>query len=155
MSIEMENPETLVGKIDAAWNYVTQIRLAMSVGDMKRVLFAQTEASRLLSLAMDEAGENEYDGPGLIRDERRRQIVEKGRTPEHDDDLAMRELVSAAIAYASGDGDLWPWGDESWKPSKDDKRNLVKAGALIAAEIDRLQRIEMREIENDNDNGPN
>jgi len=34
---------------------------------------------------------------------------------------------------------LWPWGKEWWKPS-DRRRDLVKAGALIAAEIDRLDR---------------
>lgn len=32
-----------------------------------------------------------------------------------------------------------PWDNEWWKPSPDDrKRELVKAGALIAAAIDRL-----------------
>jgi hypothetical protein len=36
----------------------------------------------------------------------------------------------------------WPkeWNVDWWKPSDDPIRNLVKAGALIAAEIDRLQR---------------
>ena len=36
----------------------------------------------------------------------------------------------------------WPssWNTSWWKPSADPIRNLVKAGALIAAEIDRLQR---------------
>jgi hypothetical protein len=34
----------------------------------------------------------------------------------------------------------WPWDASWWKPSNDPVRNLVKAGALIAAEIDRLQR---------------
>lgn len=34
----------------------------------------------------------------------------------------------------------WPWHSSWWKPSDDPIRNLVKAGALIAAEIDRLQR---------------
>lgn len=36
---------------------------------------------------------------------------------------------------------LWPWAPEWWKPVPQDRvRELVKAGALIAAEIDRLQR---------------
>lgn len=36
---------------------------------------------------------------------------------------------------------LWPWDAEWWKPVPQDRvRELVKAGALIAAEIDRLQR---------------
>jgi len=35
----------------------------------------------------------------------------------------------------------WPWEPQSWKPTPNDRvRELVKAGALIAAEIDRLQR---------------
>jgi hypothetical protein len=38
----------------------------------------------------------------------------------------------------------WPWNDDDWKPSPDPIRNLVKAGALIAAEIDRLQGAERR-----------
>ena len=33
---------------------------------------------------------------------------------------------------------LWPWAQDFWKP-KDQLRNLVMAGALIAAAIDRLQ----------------
>lgn len=36
---------------------------------------------------------------------------------------------------------LWPWDAEWWKPCPEDRiRELIKAGALIAAEIDRLQR---------------
>jgi hypothetical protein len=35
----------------------------------------------------------------------------------------------------------WPWDEEWLKLSPDPIRNLVKAGALIAAEIDRLQRL--------------
>jgi hypothetical protein len=36
----------------------------------------------------------------------------------------------------------FPWDYKWWKPSKDPIKNLVKAGALIAAEIDRLQNSE-------------
>ena len=33
----------------------------------------------------------------------------------------------------------WPWNVVWWKPTPDDRiRELAKAGALIAAEIDRL-----------------
>lgn len=35
----------------------------------------------------------------------------------------------------------WPFDASWWKPSNDPIRNLIKAGALIAAEIDRLQRL--------------
>jgi hypothetical protein len=36
----------------------------------------------------------------------------------------------------------WPWFQERWKPTPDNRiRELVKAGALIAAEIDRMLRL--------------
>ena len=34
----------------------------------------------------------------------------------------------------------WPWEPASFKPQDGQIRNLVKSGALIAAEIERLQR---------------
>lgn len=89
-------------------------------------------------------------GVSLIAAERHRVITAEGYTPEHDDGHAYGELVDAAIQYAdaANGGDLRadgalpevPWGDEWFKPSDDPIRNLVKAGALIAAEIDRLLR---------------
>lgn len=62
MSIEMENPKGLVELIDAAWNHVEQIRIAMTIGDIKHANVCQNEASRLLSLAMQEAEEYTYLG---------------------------------------------------------------------------------------------
>ena len=87
-------------------------------------------------------------GIELIADERQRQITAEGWTPEHDDQHTESELLQAAICYAENGSNLelgacdvpWPWGENDWKPSQDNIRNLVKAGALIAAEIDRLQR---------------
>ena len=94
-------------------------------------------------------------GIDLIMTERIRQIEQEGWTPEHDDEHDAGELAAAGAAYAmnaadqlhpysQGDGcneqpPCWPWDDEWWKP-KDPLRDLVRAGALIAAEIDRLQR---------------
>jgi hypothetical protein len=93
-------------------------------------------------------------GVELIAEERQRQIAVEGWTPEHDNEHDMGEMIGAAITYsahalgivseeeipnADTDG-YWPWEDRWWKPSPDPIRNLVKAGALIAAEIDRLQR---------------
>lgn len=92
------------------------------------------------------------DGIELIAAERQRQIAVEGWTPEHDDSHDLGEMVIAAWAYAQcainiirghkADRipDWWPWAVKWWKPSSDPIRNLVKAGALIAAEIDRLQR---------------
>lgn len=48
MSINLKNPETVLEKVDAAFNYVCQIRLAFMVGDTDRVLTALDEAERLL-----------------------------------------------------------------------------------------------------------
>lgn len=59
MSIEMENPQTLPELIDAAWNYVEQIRLASMVGDKARMELAINEASRLLSVAIEKAQEDQ------------------------------------------------------------------------------------------------
>jgi hypothetical protein len=45
----------------------------------------------------------------------------------------MAEVDAARIKHAV------PWGESWWKPTPEDRvRELVKAGALIAAEIDRL-----------------
>jgi hypothetical protein len=98
----------------------------------------------------------------LIAAERERQKTVEGWTPEHDDAHVGGELSWAAACYTNvgsavirgavaeefpadmmiDHGD-WPgdWDASWWKPSDDPIRNLVKAGALIAAEIDRLQRL--------------
>lgn len=104
-------------------------------------------------------------GIELIADERRRQVEVEGWTPEHDDEHGEGDIAAAASAYAlfasltplrresrrlhdeDGVPDMWPWALRWWKPGADDSnasriRELVKAGALIAAEIDRLQRQE-------------
>jgi hypothetical protein len=95
-----------------------------------------------------------------IADERQRQITQEGWTKEHDHKHSLGELADAAACYADmagaqargatvaelrdayteGWGSLdWPWEPEWFKPTDDPIRNLEKAGALIAAEIDRLQ----------------
>lgn len=97
-------------------------------------------------------------GVQLISDERKRQIEEEGWTPGHDDEHGVGDLACAAIAYTyegiARQGEWtnfcrvprgqvpkdWPWAAGWWKPKEDPVRNLVIAGALIAAEIDKLQR---------------
>lgn len=78
--------------------------------------------------------------------ERRRQIEAEGWTPEHDDAYGGPDLAAAAACYAIGSDEiaykgrpLWPWKENWWKPSGY-RRDLVKAGALILAEIERLDR---------------
>lgn len=92
----------------------------------------------------------EKGGAAMIAAERARQQSEEGWTPEHDDEHDAGELARAAEAYLFRYDDgaratmpgMWParWHSRYWKPSDDPVRNLVKAGALIAAEIDRLLR---------------
>lgn len=89
-------------------------------------------------------------GAELISAERVRQIVSEGHTPEHDQTHQDGSLAAAGVAYATTaivqlwrpdlpTGEVpksWPFDPEEWKP-QDAVRNLVRAGALIAAEIDR------------------
>lgn len=88
-------------------------------------------------------------GAQLIEEERARQIRDERFTERHDSGHEDGELARAAAAYAtpepyreyvlSGRPVLWPWELNWWKPTPNDRvRELVKAGALIAAEIDRL-----------------
>jgi hypothetical protein len=90
------------------------------------------------------------NGAELIAAERQRQIDVEGWTPEHDDLHSAGELQQAARCYMSSRAGTyfldhvpssWPWDYDWWKPSDDPIRNLTKAGALIAAEIDRLNRL--------------
>lgn len=85
-----------------------------------------------------------------ITAERRRQIEAEGWSIEHDDKHANGEMAGAAACYAltstpkhwgapHAAKTFWPWDEAWWKPS-DPRRDLVKAGALIVAEIERLDR---------------
>ena len=89
----------------------------------------------------------------LITEERKRQIEKEGWTIEHDDMYDDDQLANAAASYAlchfqRGDfgwesPQFWPFQSKWWKPTPDDRiRELVKSGALIVAEIERLQRKE-------------
>lgn len=103
-----------------------------------------------------------------IAAERRRQSDVEGYDRAHDDEHKDGSLAAAAACFAlpspevgsratmeyPGRGEcdvqvihegiplLWPasWHPRYWKP-KDRRRNLVRAGALILAEIERLDRI--------------
>jgi hypothetical protein len=74
-----------------------------------------------------------------IAAERERQISAEGWTPEHDDAHDDGALAKAAACYARGSRQYWPWARVWWKP-RDKRANLVRAGALIVAEIERLDR---------------
>lgn len=87
-----------------------------------------------------------------IESERQRQVHVEDWSPEHDDEHIVGELSRAAACYAlegttqdSAVMRYWPWSPNWWKPS-DRRRNLVKAGALIVAEIERLDRAASKQI---------
>lgn len=73
--------------------------------------------------------------------ERERQVTEEGWSEAHDDGHTDNELALAAACYAIGNAALWPWSLSWWKPAGR-RRDLVKAAALIIAEIERLDRAE-------------
>jgi len=101
-----------------------------------------------------------------IAAERQRQRDVEGWTLYHDDEHTDRSLAAAAAAYAyhaslddagrrtTADAEskpgyfsilkgLWPrsWDWQYWKP-KNRRRDLVRAGALIVAELERMNRME-------------
>lgn len=97
-----------------------------------------------------------------IAAERRRQVEAERWTEAHDDEHHDGSLAAAAACYAfmaSTGGEtkpaprgcfsivqlMWPrsWSWGWWKP-KDPRRDLVRAGALIVAEIERLDRAAAR-----------
>lgn len=75
--------------------------------------------------------------------ERARQVGVEGWTLEHDDTHRHHEMAGAAACYALGSKLNWPatWDGRWWKPSPDRRRNLVKAAALLVAEIERIDRM--------------
>ncbi len=78
--------------------------------------------------------------------ERKRQVTAEGWTAERDDGYQNSELADAAACYAIHAHNQgfstpahWPWSQDWWKQTSP-RRDLVKAGALILAEIERLDR---------------
>ena len=98
-----------------------------------------------------------------VIDERLRQQNAEGWSLEHDDAHSAGEMAAAAATYAYSTTlsdrhrqyvsgiysiensanlrELWPasWSKSWWKPT-DRRRDLVKAAALLIAEIERLDR---------------
>lgn len=97
-------------------------------------------------------------GAETIENERKRQIEKEGWTEEHDAEHNNQELIKAAKCYIEANLYRaipskppidWPWDIQYWKAecNSESINNLRKAGALIAAEIDRLNK--KREFEVD------
>ena len=92
-----------------------------------------------------------------VEAERHRQVFEEGFIEQHDDLHDKGEMARAAAAYAIHSARFrdanekeyrikaahpeWPWSRQWWKP-KDRRRDLIRAAALIIAEIERLDRMQ-------------
>lgn len=89
-----------------------------------------------------------------VQAERRRQVETEGFDASHDNMATKGQIARAAGCYAlhaggigtdwptgirNGSALFWPWDEEWWKP-KPPRENLVRAGAMIIAEIERLDR---------------
>lgn len=95
-------------------------------------------------------------GAEQIAAERLRQRTEEGHTDEGDDDWKEGQLARAAVCYAvppeffpvlfgkarfDGVPAFWPWNRKWFNPKPADRvKDLVRSGALLAAEIDRIDR---------------
>lgn len=134
-----------------AWDEVQRaIRAAESPGNNYNHMFMDDNSIDMTHVALVRGRPS---GTGMIAAERLRQVTVEGWTPEYDDHHRRGELAKAAVCYliygkdeivgcTNGVGTpySWPWKPEWWKPSSFIIRNLVKAGALIAAQIDQLLR---------------
>jgi hypothetical protein len=137
--------------------------MSRTIADMKAAAEASVPAFTFLGRVVSKA---EID----VLAERRRHVEGEGWTPEHDDQHAAGELTEAAMSYcipaavalkliAAGMATVdiegrqatarcpksWPWSPSWWKPAGGTRRILVKAAALLLAEIERIDRKAERE----------
>ena len=137
------NPTTVLALLDELEKMQAQsskwceaFHKAVSVGARYEERIAELEARAFNPAILD-----------VIAERQRQQSVE-GWMPEHDDEHCNGELAMAAVCYINETETVnrnggkpwgWPWDASWWKPNAR-RRNLVKAGALILAEIERIDR---------------
>lgn len=92
---------------------------------------------------------DQLDPYAMIRTERKEQVG-MGFDALHDGSHDRGEIALGAAMFAippetrndsSAVKRLWPWREDQFHPSDDRIHELVKAGAMIVAEIERLQRV--------------
>ena len=149
--------------------YITQLHNTAPAGYIE-VLRGENEDGYIIASVLPTTfsaqlilmADSEYAGPNSIDTgafsevyrERLRQLMMEGFSRDRDDHYQHGELARAATAYVSvaataldkGHQDTsktlfshWPWNREWWKPTTP-RRDLIKAGALILAEIERIDR---------------
>lgn len=77
--------------------------------------------------------------------EREQQEEREGYAAAHDDTHVDDELAKAAAVYALGSDypevtEIWPFYPEEPKFKPDRRRDLIRAAALLVAELERLER---------------
>lgn len=156
MSVNQEMLEALTQCVASLAGYRREMYM-VGLGD--RVCDAEARAVEIISHAKDHTDDpvQVTNAAADVLAERRRQIEDEGWTPEHDDQHMQGQMALAAGNYAlcagfaskwnGGDTTLckpapqgWPWPRAWWKPTNS-RRDLVKAAALILAEIERLDRM--------------
>lgn len=123
--------------------------------DFDRVTAERDSLQQRLT-AVDERADVLRSGSALgdVHLERLRQIDVENRSPVDDDDYSLGQLAYAAAGYAQGSvpaqqvqgclrPSYWPWHPRWWKPGSP-RRMLVKAAALILAEIERIDRVALK-----------
>lgn len=141
--IAAANPATVLALLDELEKMQAQsskwceaFHKAVSVGARYEERIAELEARAFNPAILD-----------VIAERQRQQSVE-GWTPEHDDQYSKSQLLWASSCYVLNAIHPfnripfdWPWTPEWWKPTNP-RRDMVKAGALILAEIERIDRQE-------------
>lgn len=150
---ELSSPANILALVEAlekaqaqSSKWLEAYHKAVSIGARYEERIAELESRTVTAAAAD------------VLAERQRQVTAEGWSPKHDDQYKNTELAFAASCYAfhsaAASWDLeddgipydshpipkqWPWDPSWWRPT-DARRDLVKAGALILAEIERLDR---------------
>lgn len=123
----------LVGILDNERSHAVQLAMDVTPGIMMDGVVFSPHAMPSASVIVE------------IANERLRQVIAEGWSAAHDDEHIRFELARAAAAYAASAAGrypmYWPW-DIAWLKPTNPRRDLIKAAALIVAEIERLDRIE-------------
>lgn len=148
--VEGESKAVFQPVVVLAEDYDNATRLFLDAAE--RCLAAERR-EQALQLSLNEADQRIDELTGTtsraasdIIAERQRQITAEGYKPDRDDCYSFGELALAAAGYAASAGgarsigrQLFHWDHVHWKPSTP-RRDLVKSGALILAEIERIDR---------------
>ncbi|HGE6881281.1 TPA: hypothetical protein ACGB1E_004381 [Citrobacter amalonaticus] len=121
-------------------NWEAAVSLSEENVELKRKLYAaENHIAELEARALSQAATD-------VLAERHRQVTTEGWTPEHDDQYGKSQLLWASSCYVLNTIQPfnripmdWPWDSRWWKPTNP-RRDLVKAGALVLAEIERIDR---------------